>query len=348
VGARLTCAALAVALGLSGGAAARPGERVGEAGVTVWLPSGWHALASSDGGVEPKTRLAVSSGPARARRSPCQIARYAPRPDGVSLVVVEWTDLVDAPAPPRPRRVTERDLPLQAPPAIECFDGAGGSLQFADGGRVFGAYVLLGRRAPARLAAAARGVLATLAVETRPAKLVQLAPKRRAHCRKAVLLRPACPRLVPRVPWYLSHLAQDLIPNRRLAVFSLEHGVEHPMRPEHNRPPRMAHLVLLAGAIEQSAVGAFATPRAVRLHNGLLRRERTRPLSFGRVRWSGRSGTLLLAPPYLRGGVVGNHLIFRWRSRGTDYAVTLHAWEPLAEAVATLRAVVASTPAPPS
>jgi hypothetical protein len=42
--------------------------------------------------------------------------------------------------------------------------------------------------------------------------------------------------------------------------------------------------------------------------------------------------------------MLGNHLVFRW---GTDrrYVVSLHAWEPLAEAAATLRAIVASTPA---
>ena len=41
---------------------------------------------------------------------------------------------------------------------------------------------------------------------------------------------------------------------------------------------------------------------------------------------------------------MGNHLIFRWREHGRTYALGLHAWEPLSEAVATLRAIVDSLP----
>ena len=52
----------------------------------------------------------------------------------------------------------------------------------------------------------------------------------------------------------------------------------------------------------------------------------------------------MLATPHLHGGVLGNHVVFRWRERGVDFLVTLHAWKPLLEAVATLRAVVTSTP----
>jgi hypothetical protein len=59
---------------------------------------------------------------------------------------------------------------------------------------------------------------------------------------------------------------------------------------------------------------------------------------------SGLSGDLILAPSYPRGGMLGNHLVFRWGSK-RRYVVSLHAWEPLLEAEATLRAIVASTPA---
>ena len=54
------------------------------------------------------------------------------------------------------------------------------------------------------------------------------------------------------------------------------------------------------------------------------------------------SHELVLAPPYGLGGLMGDHLILRWRERGRDYAIGLHAWEPLTEAAATLDAVVSS------
>jgi hypothetical protein len=43
--------------------------------------------------------------------------------------------------------------------------------------------------------------------------------------------------------------------------------------------------------------------------------------------------------------MLGNHLVFRWREGRREYVVSLHAWEPLTEAAATLKAIVASTPA---
>ena len=75
-------------------------------------------------------------------------------------VIVEWQGVANQGAhyAPRPRLFTAKTLPLRAPPAIECFDGPGGSVEFADHGRDFGAYILLGARAPAQLADQARAV----------------------------------------------------------------------------------------------------------------------------------------------------------------------------------------------
>jgi hypothetical protein len=42
--------------------------------------------------------------------------------------------------------------------------------------------------------------------------------------------------------------------------------------------------------------------------------------------------------------MVGNHLVFRWETE-RRYVVLLHAWEPLTEAAATLKAIIASTAA---
>jgi hypothetical protein len=186
------------------------------------------------------------------------------------------------------------------------------------------------------------------AVAVEPVRLVPLAPKRVAYCSRSRLLRPACPRLVPRVrAAYLSHLS--LAPSddrRRMDIFNLERGGEYPSEPERNRPPRMAHLVIAGGAVENAApVFALAHARRTKPRNGLMRLARVRSVSFGRVRWSGLIGDLFLAPSYPRGGMLGNHLVFRWGSPKRRFVVSLHGWEPLRESVVTLRAIVASTPA---
>ncbi len=177
-----------------------------------------------------------------------------------------------------------------------------------------------------------------------PVALVRLAPAKLAHCRRSRLLRPACPTRVPRVrATFLSHLAREGRGPSTLHTFNLERGGETPDQPERNRPPRMAHIVLVAGDVDR--VAPFAYPdRPTRLRDGLMRRARTEALFLGRPGWHGRDGRLYLAPPFTHGGMLGNHLIFRWQTGATEYAVTLHAWEPLREAVATLRTVVASTP----
>lgn len=145
---------------------------VGSGGVTVVLPKGWHALPQSvpPPGMrvdEPVTRIVVASAPIDFGKG-CNDLDYAFSSAAVALVVVEWV----RPTPgarfaPRPRRFMPTTLPVLKPSAIECFDGPGGGVQFADHGRRFAAYILLGRRAPPRLAERARAVLDTLKV-TRP------------------------------------------------------------------------------------------------------------------------------------------------------------------------------------
>jgi hypothetical protein len=46
----------------------------------------------------------------------------------------------------------------------------------------------------------------------------------------------------------------------------------------------------------------------------------------------------------MNGGIVGDHLVYWWRSYHRTYAVTLHAWEPFEETVAVLRRIVRSVP----
>jgi hypothetical protein len=147
-------------------AAAPP--RAGSGGVTVALPPGWHATEPGRGRAgNPLTRLVVASGAVRPRLTGAchsQVADYAFPPAAVAVVVVVWTEPLGG------MRIgcgPRRPLPVRRPPAIGCWPGPGGGIQFAEHGRSFAAYVLLGRRAPAALAARARGVLDTLRVAPR-------------------------------------------------------------------------------------------------------------------------------------------------------------------------------------
>jgi hypothetical protein len=122
----------------------------------------------------PLTRIVVSSGrigPDLTSRCQIQVSGYVFPKTAVAIVVVEWTKPIGGMkigiGPRRPRHFTAANLPIQRAPAIECFDGSGGSAQFAEGGHTFGAYVLLGRRAPGRLADRARAVLDTIRVTRR-------------------------------------------------------------------------------------------------------------------------------------------------------------------------------------
>jgi hypothetical protein len=107
----------------------------------------------------------------------------------------------------------------------------------------------------------------------------------------------------------------------------------------------MAHVVAVAGNVERLA--PLREPRdktGTTVREGLVRRSRAAPLSFGRVRWGGRLGALYLMPSYPRGGMLGNHLVFSWRQDELPYVLSLHAWEPLTESVATLRTMVEGLP----
>jgi hypothetical protein len=113
-------------------------------------------------------RVVAISAPFHFAPGGCLVAAYAFPSTAVALVVVEWTRLGRNDRwSPRPPHFTAKTLPLHPPPAIECFAGPGGSLEFADHGRHFAAYVMAGRRAKQRLIDRARAVLDTLRVTPR-------------------------------------------------------------------------------------------------------------------------------------------------------------------------------------
>jgi len=149
--------------------------RAGSVGVTVQLPPGWHSTKPYQGNItQPLTRIVVSSGPVAPRLAgTChvQVSDYAFPATAVAIVVVEWTKPISGTkigtGPRRPRHFTAANLPIHPAPAIECFAGPGGAIEWAERGRSLAAYVLLGRRAPARLATRARAVLDTIRVSPR-------------------------------------------------------------------------------------------------------------------------------------------------------------------------------------
>jgi len=136
------------------------------------LPRGWHTWqpvpALMPGITDPVVRVVAISGPWRFAEHGCQVAAFTFSAGAVALVVAEWVDPRNAPGlPRRPSHFTPANLPLHPPPAIECWAGPGGSVEFVDRGRRFGAYLLVGRRAQPRLVARARAVLDTLRVAAR-------------------------------------------------------------------------------------------------------------------------------------------------------------------------------------
>jgi len=149
--------------------------RAGSGGVTVALPPGWHSARPVQGPVtNPLTRLAVASDSIRPRLTGAcgaQVADYVIARNAVAIVVVEWTKPIGGMkigvGPPRPRRFTAANLRIHRPPIIECWAGPGGFVEWAERGHSFAAYVLLGRRAPASLAARARAVLDTIHIARR-------------------------------------------------------------------------------------------------------------------------------------------------------------------------------------
>jgi hypothetical protein len=179
-------------------------------------------------------------------------------------------------------------------------------------------------------------------------------PKVPASRCRATPLRPVCPRVIPRVPYRLvdGHVAGGILHGfvvtgprhvNQFWVFDLQHGVPSDSRPQLNRPPGVLHMTSFAGNVSEAVGMPFpSTRRNTTLRSGIVAGKRTKPLLFGSVMWSGHQGALFLAPSYPFGGEIGGHLTFWWRAHGTNYLISIHAWEPLTECAKVLRAMVAS------
>jgi hypothetical protein len=205
----------------------------------------------------------------------------------------------------------------------------------------------------------------------RPARMTGTPAGALASCSRMRLMRPVCPGSVP-----VGRLAQATLTNvcadqrgRGVPITSgaciyetwmLEAGApaglppdappglpgNRTLGPSRTRPPGYVHIVIYASQQPLANMVPWPWPNgpAQPVTNALLNPKRTRPISLGWFQWGSDYGQLVLAPPYLYGGVVGDHLIFRFTAGRVNYAVTLHSWAPLSEAAATLRVVVKSGP----
>ena len=221
-----------------------------------------------------------------------------------------------------------------------------------------------------------------------------------ARCRQSKLLRPICPQ---RIPLSLHSAAYDLadgcanaphitIASRRCTLpgWSYESSAPLPGVPTKGSeqvsawdgtewfvpsysprtpPPYLVHVDIGAAAGPAAVMVAdLGRPQHVdRVTDALLNRDRApRAVSFGRVRWYGRPGELLLAGGGANGGgEEAGHVIFAFTAGGIGYDISLHAWaskeritvhgvtyvvtapQPgpaLPHVIATLKAIVGSTP----
>ena len=173
--------------------------------------------------------------------------------------------------------------------------------------------------------------------------MMPLSDKDLAECRSISELREACPVQVPEAieeKGYFHRVAADRIGrgDEAVYIYDVEWGAPTSNRVNaEDRPPRFSHLVAVAGDVAQ--MFGFGWPGEIKTPKG-----QPPPEDLGVRSWGGRKGRLVLAPKYPFGGLFGSHLIFRWKEAGDDYAVSLHAWEPIAETEEALRQTVLSVP----
>ena len=177
-------------------------------------------------------------------------------------------------------------------------------------------------------------VIALLAVATAFATTAAAGPGPRmertpayvlAYCAHSARLLATCPRVLPKMIQPRPHWETNVCTEGHPGCLGLRYDVLDLLDAGNgSKPPVWSHIAVYAGDLRK----AFPF----------------RTTLVGVYPWHGRYGTVVRAPPYPAGGEVGGHLIFRWRAGRTGFAVSLHAWSPVAEPLATLRAMVLSLP----
>jgi hypothetical protein len=164
------------------------------------------------------------------------------------------------------------------------------------------------------------------------------------YCKQSLRLSLACPHVLPQMSQPSPHWEVNLclvghtgcagLTWDDLSLVDAGYGT---------RPPAWSHVIVQAGSLRHAFPFSFPTSGRRLSHlDGLFARTRTHAIYVGTFIWGGRKGTVILAPDFPTGGEQGNHLIFRWRQHGNDFAVGLHGWEPLSQTFAALRQMVIS------
>jgi hypothetical protein len=171
---------------------------------------------------------------------------------------------------------------------------------------------------------------------TEAVDLEELAGKLLRACVRTPLVAPACPGTVPRTSG--RYKSQSIgLKGGPAWTFDLASGAPYPGYRARNSPPRFAHVVVEGGDLRRHL--EFRIRPAVERFT--VRDGRKDGLLIAHPTWGGRQGSLILVPSYPLGGIHGDHLMFLWSDGETDLAVSVHAWPPLEEAEATLRAILA-------
>jgi hypothetical protein len=195
------------------------------------------------------------------------------------------------------------------------------------------------------VAASAALALTAFAADERPVPMMKVPSEVSMACRAERLVRAICPTRLPKTDQgYDGYVAITVHRSGWVAV-SISHAIEH-HDVRRDAPPGFAHVNIEAGKLTDGPWQPFTYPHrgtATPVRNGLLfsrvykrasNRHNPYALYLGHARWSGRRGTLAVAPPYtIVDSLDAGHLIFRWRQGGRDRAISLHAWEPFLEAV---------------
>jgi hypothetical protein len=201
-------------------------------------------------------------------------------------------------------------------------------------------------------------------------EMTNLPASARRVCDVLPLIRRVCPRVVPEAPYAsatappdfrgpsgggaiavcLDKLMRGISPASDRCeneILSIEAG--HPTGPgaAGRDPPSYVHLLLYASRRDLTREPSFfpfpwPDPRPQSVRDGLLSKSRTVAIYLGERTWGRETGVLILAPPEPFGGESADHLIFRWRDGNTEYALSLHSWEPFTQTAKVLSAVVRS------
>jgi len=147
--------------------------RVGQVGVSLALPAGWHSWVPSTAVKptigDPLTRVVAVSAPFTFGAGGCQVDYTFPS-TAVAVVILEWVPTkglaMPSHLPARPSTFNSKTLALR-PHSAECFSGPAGVMEFTDNGRSFSASIQAGAKATAATIARARTVLESLRVRPR-------------------------------------------------------------------------------------------------------------------------------------------------------------------------------------